>query len=111
MSAAAVLTAPRLHRSRARWAWGLGALGVVGWSLAGAGAFSGDVLNPAGVRQFGRFAAGALSPDLSAQFRAVLLTSTLVTIAYAALGAALAVLLGALGALALARTTWGRRGV
>jgi len=33
----------------------------------------------------------------------------LITVAYAALGAALAVVLGALGAVALARTTWGRR--
>jgi phosphonate transport system permease protein len=39
----------------------------------------------------------------------VLATGTLVTIAYAALGAALAVVLGALGAVAVARTTWGRR--
>ncbi|WP_432519815.1 PhnE/PtxC family ABC transporter permease [Kineococcus sp. SYSU DK006] len=109
MSAVAAGTAPRLSRSRSRWAWGLGAAVVVAWSLAGAGLFSGDVLNPAGARQFGRFAAGALAPDLSAGFRAVLLSSTLVTIAYAVTGAALAVLLGALGAAALARTTWGRR--
>ena len=109
MSATAVPAEPRLRRSRARWAWAVGVLLVVGWSLAGAGAFSGEVLNPAGVRQFTRFAAGALHPDLSADFRGVLVTSTLVTVAYAALGAALAVLAGALGALALTRTTWGRR--
>ncbi|WP_432564639.1 PhnE/PtxC family ABC transporter permease [Kineococcus sp. SYSU DK003] len=103
------VVAPALRRSRARWTWGLGAVVVVLWSLAGAGVFSGDVLNPAGVRQFARFAAGAVSPDLSAQFRDVLLTSTLVTVAYAAAGTALALVLGAAGAVALARTTWGRR--
>jgi len=100
---------PPLRRSRVRWAWGVGALVVVVWSLAGAGLFSGDVLNPAGTRQLARFAAGALHPDLSGDFRQVLLTSALVTIAYAALGSATAVLAGAAGALALARTTWGRR--
>jgi phosphonate transport system permease protein len=98
-----------MRRARARWAWGVGTLAVVGWSLAGAGLFAGDVLNPAGVRQFGRFAAGSISPDLTGDFVHLLVTSTLVTLAYAALGAGMAVLLGAIGAVALARTTWGRR--
>jgi phosphonate transport system permease protein len=71
--------------------------------------FSGPVLNPAGLRQFGRFAAAAFSPAHDAEFLGVLLEATLVTVAYAALGAALAVVLGALGAVAVARTTWGRR--
>jgi phosphonate transport system permease protein len=101
--------APRLHRARTRWAWGLGALAVVAWSLAGAGAFAGDVVNPAGTGQFGRFASAALSPALDGAFLRVLADSVLVTVAYAALGAALAVLLGAVGAVAVARTTWGRR--
>lgn len=100
---------PALRRSRARWAWGTGALVAVVWSLAGAGLLSGHVLNPAGTRQLSRFAAGALGPDLSGDFLQVLGVSTLVTVAYAALGTALAVLLGAVGAVALARTTWGRR--
>ena len=100
---------PALRRSRARWAWGVGASVLVLWSLAGAGLFSGDVLNPAGTRQLARFADGALAPDLSGEFREVLLGSTLVTIAYAALGTAVAVLVGAVGAIPLARTTWGRR--
>ncbi|MCZ2804718.1 ABC transporter permease subunit [Modestobacter sp. VKM Ac-2983] len=100
---------PRLHRVRSRWAWGLGALAVLGWSLAGAGAFAGDVVNPAGAGQFGRFASAALSPALDGEFLRVLADSVLVTVAYAALGAALAVLLGAVGAVAVARTSWGRR--
>nr|WP_243851562.1 ABC transporter permease subunit [Modestobacter marinus] len=100
---------PRLRRVRTRWAWGLGALAVVGWSLAGAGAFAGDVVNPAGAGQFGRFASAALFPALDGAFLRVLADSVLVTVAYAALGAALAVLLGAVGAVAVARTTWGRR--
>ena len=103
------MSAPALRRDRTRWAWGLGALAVLLWSLAGAGLFSGDVLNGAGTAQFGRFASAALSPALDGAFLDVLAGSVLVTVAYAALGAALAVLLGALGAVAVARTTWGRR--
>ncbi|MBM7808161.1 phosphonate transport system permease protein [Geodermatophilus bullaregiensis] len=98
---------PRLRRDRRRWAWGLAALVAVGWSLAGA--VDGDVLNPAGVGQFGRFAAAALSPAVDGAFLGVLATAALVTVAYAVLGAALALLLGALGAVLVARTTWGRR--
>jgi phosphonate transport system permease protein len=100
---------PPLRRDRRRWAWGLGAVAVLIWSLAGAGLFSGAVLNPSGLRQFGRFAAAALSPAHDAEFLGLLAGATLVTVAYAALGAALAVALGALGAVAVARTTWGRR--
>nr|WP_246405968.1 ABC transporter permease subunit [Modestobacter versicolor] len=98
-----------MHRVRARWGWGLGAAAVLVWSLAGAGLFADEVVNPAGSAQFGRFASAALSPALDGDFLGVLATSVLVTIAYAALGAALAVALGAIGAVAVARTTWGRR--
>jgi phosphonate transport system permease protein len=105
----APVAAPPLRRDRRRWAWGLGALAVVVWSLAGAGLLAGDVVNAAGTAQFGRFAAAALSPAVDGVFLRLLAGSVLVTVAYAALGAALAVLLGALGAVAVARTTWGRR--
>ncbi|MGR7026115.1 PhnE/PtxC family ABC transporter permease [Geodermatophilus sp. URMC 62] len=98
---------PRLRRDRRRWAWGLAALAAVGWSLAGA--VGGEVANPAGAPQFGRFAAAALSPAVDGAFLGVLAGAALVTVAYAVLGAALAVLLGALGAVLVARTTWGRR--
>ncbi|MGX5656102.1 PhnE/PtxC family ABC transporter permease, partial [Geodermatophilus nigrescens] len=96
-----------LRRDRRRWAWGLAALAAVGWSLAAA--LDGEVLNPAGGAQAGRFAAAALSPALDGPFLGVLATAALVTLAYAVLGTALALLLGALGAVAVARTTWGRR--
>ncbi|MGY1660950.1 PhnE/PtxC family ABC transporter permease [Geodermatophilus sp. SYSU D00705] len=100
---------PRLRRDRRRWAWALGSAAVLLWSLAGAGLFTGEVVNPGGVAQFGRFAAAALSPALDAEFLAVLATSALITIAYAALGTALALVLGAAGAVLVSRTTWGRR--
>ncbi|RBY94770.1 ABC transporter permease [Blastococcus sp. TBT05-19] len=104
-----VPVAPPLVRDRRRWAWALGALALVGWALAASGLFSGAVLNPGGVAQFGRFASAALRPELAPEFLAVVGESVLVTVAYAVLGGGLAVLLGAAGALAVARTTWGRR--
>jgi phosphonate transport system permease protein len=107
----ATAAAPRLQRDRRRWGWGLAAVVLLLWSLTGAGLFSGPVLNPSGLAQFDRFAAGALSPAHDAQFLGVLAEAALVTVAYAALGAALAVLLGAVGAVAVARSTWGRRRV
>ncbi|MGR6963044.1 hypothetical protein ACU610_01080 [Geodermatophilus sp. URMC 61] len=100
---------PRLRRDRRRWAWGLGAGTALVWSLAGAGLFSGEVLNPAGTAQFGRFAAAALDPAVDAEFLGLLVRSALVTVAYAAAGTALALALGAVGALLVSRTTWGRR--
>ncbi|NEK59518.1 ABC transporter permease subunit [Geodermatophilus sabuli] len=99
----------RLHRDRRRWAWGLGAAAVLVWSLAGAGLFSGAVVNPGGGVQFDRFASAALSPAADGEFLALLATSALVTVAYAALGTALALLLGGVGAVLVSRTTWGRR--
>ncbi len=101
--------APPLRRDRRRWGWGLAAAALVGWSLTGTLVFGGDALNPAGSAVLGRFAGAALSPALDAAFLSVLATATLVTVAYAALGAGLAVLLGALGAPLVSRTTWGRR--
>ncbi|MFW3169380.1 PhnE/PtxC family ABC transporter permease [Geodermatophilus sp. CPCC 206100] len=100
---------PALRRDRRRWAWALGAVAVLGWSLAGAGLFTGEVVNAGGTAQFGRFAAAAVSPALDAEFLGVLAGSALVTVAYAAVGTALALALGAVGAVLVSRTTWGRR--
>ncbi|MGY1637509.1 PhnE/PtxC family ABC transporter permease [Geodermatophilus sp. SYSU D00742] len=100
---------PRLRRDPRRWAWALGSAAVLLWSLAGAGLFSGEVLNPGGTAQFARFAAAVLSPALDAEFLGLLASSVWVTVAYAALGTALALVLGAVGAALVSRTTWGRR--
>ncbi|MGY1683777.1 PhnE/PtxC family ABC transporter permease [Geodermatophilus sp. SYSU D01176] len=100
---------PVLRRDRRRWAWGLGAGAVLVWSLAGAGLFSGEVVNPGGTAQVGRFASAALSPAVDAPFLGVLARSALVTVAHAAAGTGLALALGAVGAVLVSRTTWGRR--
>ncbi|MGY1914080.1 PhnE/PtxC family ABC transporter permease [Blastococcus sp. SYSU DS0973] len=98
-----------LRRGRRRWAWALAGTALVGWALAGSGLFSGPVLNPTGAAQAGRFLAAALRPEVSGEFLAVVAGSTLVTVAYAVLGAGLAVLLGALAAVPVSRTAWGGR--
>ncbi|MDK3258657.1 PhnE/PtxC family ABC transporter permease [Blastococcus capsensis] len=100
---------PRLRRNRRRWGWSLAGLALVAWSLAGSGLFPGPVVNPAGSGEVGRFLSAALRPELGAGFLAVVTEATLVTLAYAVLGAGLSVLLGALGAPLVARATWGRR--
>ncbi|MGY1721068.1 PhnE/PtxC family ABC transporter permease [Blastococcus sp. SYSU DS0552] len=99
----------RLRRDRRRWVWGLAGLSLLGWALAGNGLFSGSVLNPAGTAQVGRFLSAALRPELGGEFLRVVAGSTLVTVAYAVLGAGLAVLLGALAAVPVSRTAWGGR--
>ncbi|MCA0143886.1 ABC transporter permease [Blastococcus sp. LR1] len=96
-------------RDRRRWGWAIAAVGLVGWALVDSGLFSGAVLNPGGAAQFGRFASAAFRPELAPEFLAVVAESALVTVAYAVLGGGLAVLLGAVGAVAVARSTWGRR--
>ncbi|WP_346622661.1 ABC transporter permease subunit [Blastococcus montanus] len=101
--------APRLHRDRRRWGWGLAGVVLLGWSLVGSGLFSGPVVTPAGGAQLDRFLAAALRPEFGTEFLGVVAASTLVTVAYAVLGAGLSVLLGALGAPLVSRTTWGRR--
>lgn len=98
-----------LRRDRRRWAWGLGAGALLVWSLAGSGLFTEPVVNAGGWGEFGRFAGAAVHPELGGEFLRLVAGSTLITVAYAALGAGLAVLLGSLGAVLLARTTWGRR--
>ncbi|MGY1707691.1 PhnE/PtxC family ABC transporter permease [Geodermatophilus sp. SYSU D00697] len=100
---------PSLRRDRRRWLWAAGGAAVLLWSLAGAGLFSGPVVNRDGTAQVGRFAGAALSPALDAEFLGVLARSVLVTVAYAAAGTALALVLGAVGAVLVSRTTWGRR--
>ena len=102
-------TAAPLHRDRRRWAWGLGAAALLVWSLAGSGLLTEPVLNTGGLGEFRRFAGAAVRPELGGEFLRLVAESALITVAYAALGAGLAVLLGSLGAVLLARTTWGRR--
>ncbi len=99
---------PPLRRDRRRWGWAIVAVAALVWSLLGAGVGTGAVVNPGGAAQFQRFAVAAVAPAVDTAFLQVLGRATLVTVAYAALGSALALLLGALGAVVVSRVSWGR---
>jgi phosphonate transport system permease protein len=71
-------------------------------ALAGGGA----LVNPAGVAQLGDFFAAALHSRLDAPFVSLTADATLVTLAYAALGTALSLLLGAVGGVLCSETWW-----
>ena len=73
------------------------------------GAWPAEVLNPGGWPLVAKFARAALRPELSGQFLRRTASATLTTVAYASLGTALSVVIGSVGGLALARTTWRRR--
>ncbi|MFP5283947.1 MAG: PhnE/PtxC family ABC transporter permease, partial [Actinomycetes bacterium] len=91
----------------------LGLLVVVGlvWSLAAARGESPALVNPGGWPQVRAFLAAAVAPETSPAFLRVVGEATLVTVAYAVLGTALALALGVLGAFGASATFWraGRR--
>jgi phosphonate transport system permease protein len=96
------LAPPSTAAGRRGWLLVLAAALV--WSAWGAGA----AVNPDGWPVAQRFLAGAVQPDLSAEFLTRVGSAALVTLAYAVLGTALSVLLGFAGGPVLSRTWWGR---
>jgi phosphonate transport system permease protein len=89
-----------------------GALGLVlvavAAAAAAAGIGSGEVVNPGGWAQVARFLSAAASPRVDAAFLAVAADAALTTLAFAALGTALALVLGVGGGLLAARFWWRR---
>jgi phosphonate transport system permease protein len=79
---------------------------IVVWSLWGAVAGRGTVLNPAGARQVGRFLAASLHPDLSLEFLGVVVRASLITASYALVGTALAVTVGLVMGTMISETWW-----
>ncbi|MEW6153798.1 MAG: ABC transporter permease subunit [Actinomycetota bacterium] len=97
------------HRRAARW-WLVGLAAAVGWSLWSAGVGRQEVVNSGGWTVMGRFWRAAVSPELSSGFLRLTLDATLVTVAFAVLGTALAVLLGLVGGVLTSETWWRRPG-
>ena len=96
----------RAGDSRSRLGW-LALLAVaVGWSLWGAGVGRRAVANPRGWPLVTKFLRAFVHPDLSGEFLRATGRATLVTVAYATLGTALSVVIGAIGGLLLAESTW-----
>lgn len=93
------------HRSGAR-AWGLLAALALVWSLADVLGGGRPLLNPAGLPLLAEFWAAALQPDLSAGMLRATAGAALTTVAFAVLGSALALVLGAVGAVLMSQTWW-----
>ncbi len=87
-----------------------GALGLVlvavAAAAAAAGVGSGEVVNRGGWAQVDRFLSAAASPRVDGAFLAVAADAALTTLAFAALGTALALVLGVGGGLLAARFWW-----
>ena len=80
---------------------------AIGWAVARAGLGDG-VVNTGGASAFGRFWAAALRPEAGAEFVRLTIDAAAVTMAYTVLGMALALVVGAIGALGLSSLLWPR---
>ncbi len=79
------------------------------WAIRRAVPESRDIVNVGGVSLIGDLVAKALHPRLDTEFLGVVLDATLTTLAFAALGTALALVIGLLGGLVLSDAAWSRR--
>jgi len=86
--------------------WSLLCIVAIAWSLAQTGLFKQDVINLGGWSLFLRFLVASLHPDLSSELLSVTLDATLVTLAYAACGTALSVLIGIFGGVLASEVWW-----
>lgn len=93
---------PRLDR---RW-WAIAVTVVVGWSVWTAGLDVSEVVNERGWGQLRRFFAAMFSPDLSAEMVELAVREAGVTIGYALLGTALALVIGSSGGVLLTERMW-----
>ena len=88
-----------------------GPLFVVVAAVLASAAVAGNPLgriNTRGTRQFWEFVSASLRPETDGDFLALVWRESLVTLSYAVLGTALAVVIGVVGALLLTRRTWQR---
>lgn len=76
------------------------------WSLWGAGLGRASLVNPAGWPQVWAFLAAAAAPETSPEFLWVVAEAALVTVAYAVLGTALALVLGLAGSFVVSQAFW-----
>jgi phosphonate transport system permease protein len=77
------------------------------WSIARALSSGGAIANPAGWPMVRAFAVAALQPDLSPALLRLTLVSTSITLAFAAAGTALALLVGTVGGVLASNIWWG----
>lgn len=105
------LVAGRVPRAGSARAWSTVLIAAaIGAALVVATRDTGALVNGGGWTQVARFVGAAPSPDLSAGFLGVVWGATLTTLAYAALGTAGSLALGAVGGVLVSRTWWGSGG-
>ncbi|WP_420452870.1 PhnE/PtxC family ABC transporter permease [Ilumatobacter sp.] len=96
-------------RPPARWdrrGWWIGAAVLVVASVARAGVDVRDLLNPRGFNQFGDFFTAMVRPELGADFVWLAVREAGVTLGYALLGTALAIVIGVIGGPLLTERVW-----
>lgn len=93
-----------VHHTR-RW-WGITVVALVGWSVWRAGADLSDVVNTRGWGQVQDFFAAMFQPDLSNDMIELTLRESAVTVGYALVGTALALVIGTVGGILLTERLW-----
>ena len=78
------------------------------WSLQRAFPADSDVVNVGGLSLLGRLLGSVLQPALDPTFLAVVVDASVITVVFAALGTAGALLVGVVGGLVLSDVAWGR---
>ena len=98
-----------MKRDRPRRARGVGLVVVLllAWSLARAVAGRGAIANPAGWPMVRTFASAALHPDLSPSLVRLAFVSSGITLAFATVGTALALVIGTVGGVLSSNIWWG----
>lgn len=106
------------RRSRRRRWWLVGAVAAIAAALLAVGSGSQPLLRPEGAGLLGDFFAAAVRPELSGDFLLLTADAALTTLAYAALGTALSLVIGLVFGVLMSQTWWmsgarsrGRRGV
>ena len=89
---------------RRLWLAGLGA--AAAWALLGALLADREILNPGGWTIVGDFLSAALHPELATDFLVTVRSAAAVTVAYATVGTALALVIGLLGGLLSSEVLW-----
>lgn len=103
-SAAAVRRTPPPRWDR-RW-WIITGAVVIGSSVVAAGVDPTEIFNPPGRVQVSKFFTAMVQPDLSGEMLALTAREAAVTVSYALLGSALALMIGLFGGVLLTERVW-----
>lgn len=92
-------------RTDRRW-WSIAVITVIVWSIVEAGADPREVINTRGWSQVRAFFGAMVRPDLSRDMLELTVREAAVTIGYALVGTALAVVIGSIGGVLLTERLW-----